>query len=128
VTRVMHLVCLICGEESEISDDVHVHGCPKCGDTGVPADLDATTTIRITTQELRILTRWASDYARELDHKSALNGAAGKALNIVRTIVDRLATQTPVALTLEQEVADMRASHPNSKVTVHRSDGTEVDI
>ena len=120
------LLCLACSEESVVSDDVHTHGCPKCGDTvGVPADLADTVNIHITNHELRILTIWASNYADAMDQ---LHPNDVPLRPVVQGIIDRIGTQTTVPLTLSQEIADVRALFPDSEVHVYRADGTEMDI
>lgn len=40
-------------------------GCPACGDTGVPMSIEQDMTIKINWHELRILTIWADNYARQ---------------------------------------------------------------
>lgn len=46
----------------------------------------------------------------------------------MRVILARLATQTDVALSLSQEIADVRAAFPDSTVTVTDSTGKELDL
>jgi hypothetical protein len=123
-----HLLCLACGVESVVEADpdkgvytvnhVSVHGCPACGDVGVPADLDDAVDVHITKHELRILTIWATNYAQSLPEMS----------RAVRIITDRLGTQTDVALTLSQEIADLRASLPEATVEVYDSEGRPTDL
>jgi hypothetical protein len=125
----MRLLCLHCATEQEISDDKisadeEWTGCPGCGDLKhVPANLDDTVTVTLTRHELRILTFWADGWAR-----SHAGQEGAHAQRCIRTIVDRLATQTDAALTMSQEIADLRAAFPASEVTVHRDDGSEVDL
>jgi len=115
---VADLLCLACGNQT--STDEALNACPACGDTGFPpADLADTVTVTLTKRELRILTIWAENWARQCGEP------AMKAMGV---ILLRLATQTDVALTLSQEIADVRAAFPASEVTVHRADGTEMDV
>jgi hypothetical protein len=112
------LLCLTCGNITSTDEDLRA--CPACGDSvHSPADLAETVTVTLTKHELRILTMWAENWAREC------GGAAMKAMG---TILLRLGTQTDVALTLSQEIADVRAAFPDSEVTVHRADGTQEDL
>jgi hypothetical protein len=121
------LLCLACGEESTVSDDVHQHGCPKCGDTtGAPADLGQSLDLHISTHELRIITMWAMNYAELMDRQHPDTGVS--LVSVMQVILNRIATQTNVALTLSQDIADLRAAFPNSDVTVTRDDGTPLDI
>src|SRR5258707_968644 len=103
--RVMRLLCLTCGNTT--STDEELKACPACGDRGhVPADLDDTVTVTLTRHELRILTFWAESRAREIG-----------ALNVMGVILLRLGTQTDIALTMSQEIADLRAAFPASEVS-----------
>lgn len=104
----MRLLCLDCGAET-VDPPPGTKACPSCGESSIPADLDDTATITLTTHELRILTMWADNYARTI--------GCG---HVTRTILDRLAPQTDAALSLSQEFADLRAALPDSTVTVYR--------
>jgi hypothetical protein len=68
--------------------------------------------ISITRHELRIITMWAEHWAGRVSAQRAF-----------RTIVERIGIQTDTALTLGQEVADLRAAFPDVEVKVHNSDG-----
>lgn len=118
----MRLLCLDCGEEITLSEDHEIYGCPNCGATSIPADLDDAVTVTITNHELRILSIWASNWAYE---HTTTDLDLAKPISV---ILARLGTQTLAALTLSQEIADLRATFPNSKVTVYGQDGEEVDI
>jgi hypothetical protein len=113
-----HLLCLTCGNTT--STDEAPNACPACGDgEHPPADLADSVTVTLTTHELRILTIWAENWARQ---------CGGDAMKAMGTILLRLGTQTDAALTLSQEIADVRAAFPDSEVTVHQADGTETDL
>lgn len=116
----MRLMCLECGGEANTDDPGmgNLKACPQCGATGIPADLDDTGTVVITRHELRILTMWADNYARSI---TARHPGSDK---VVRTIVDRLGTQTDTPLTLSHEFADLRAEF--GEVRVYR-DGELTD-
>lgn len=102
------LLCVPCRNVVEVTPDHRLTACPSCGSTGVPADADDTVTLTITTHELRILTIWASNWAAQ-DAVMA---------PVVRGILDGLAQYTAAALSLSQEIADLRAAFPNATVTV----------
>jgi hypothetical protein len=132
-----HLLCLACGIESVVEansdkgiytvDHEHGHGCPACGDTGVPADLADAVDVHITKHELRILTIWATNYARAQPELTApYRSKTTNMSRVMQTIVDRLGVQTDVALTLSQEVADVRAAYPG--ISVVDADGKELDL
>jgi hypothetical protein len=123
-----HLLCLACGVESVVEADPDkgvytvnheiVHGCPACGDTGVPADLADAVDVHITKHELRILTIWATNYAR----------ISPEMTQAVRIITDRLGTQTDVALTFSQEIADLRATFPKTTVISYDAEGRQTEL
>jgi NMD protein affecting ribosome stability and mRNA decay len=109
-----NLLCMQCGETTT-SDDLDA--CPSCGDkVHPPANLDDTVTVTLARHELRILTFWADSFARQSE-------CTQKAMRI---ILDRLATQTDTALTMSQEIADLRAAFGDVQVT--DSHGRELDL
>jgi len=115
----MRLLCLQCAAETEADPESELSGCPSCGDSAhVPANLDDTVNITITRHELRILTIWANNWAHSHDDEPGQKA--------VRTILDRLGTQTDTPLTLGQEIADLRAAFGD--VRVISSGGEEVDL
>lgn len=116
------LLCLACGGEADTLTAGPLDACPNCGDKGVPADLEDVTSITLTTHELRILTIWASNWA------NAIASQHPNTPRVLQTILDRIGMQTSAALTLRQEIADIRAAYPDSKVTVYNDRGEEVDL
>lgn len=109
--RPTRLLCLQCGEEADATGGLR--GCPSCGDREhVPADLDDTVTVTLTRHELRILTIWASNWGDQCGSPEA-----------TQVICDRLAQQTDAALTMSQEVADLRAAFGGDNVQVFGPDG-----
>lgn len=93
----MRLLCLACGAETLADGEQPC--CPECKDNDhVPADLDDTVDLTITRHELRILTFWADNWARQHDE------FCQKAMQI---ILDRIGMQTNTALTLGHEIADL---------------------
>ena len=99
-----------------------VTACPSCGNTKVPADADDTATVTLTTHELRILPIWAANWAE------AIKGHPGceDSPRIVQGITDHLAVYTSAALSMRQEIADLREMFGD--VTVYNADGTVSDI
>ena len=105
--------CTTC--RSEFSD-VEVEGhssCPNCKSVGVPMSIEQDVTIKINLHELRILTIWADNWARQEcneDSVAALNG-----------IVNALREQHPgVALTMSDEYQEL-ADATGKNVTVHEA-------
>lgn len=117
----MKLLCMDCGAEID-PEGRNLICCPECGSQSIPADLDDSVTITISNHELRILTMWASNWAR---------GASRPGVDMnkpIGVILARLGTQTSAALTLSQEIADVRAAFPESEVKVRDASGKELDI
>lgn len=79
-------------------------------------------TVTLTKHELRVLTFWAANFANARQQDDPHMPAC------VRTITDRLATQTSAALSLSQEIADIRAAFPASTVNVYDAGGNAMDL
>lgn len=118
----MRLLCLDCRGETEWNEaDPDLSGCPHCASTAVPADLDDTVTPTITVHELRVLTIWASNWAQHIAEKCP------NAPKQIRGILDELGKSTAAALSLSQELADLRANPAVGNVVVYR-DGEPTDL
>lgn len=117
----MKLLCMDCGSEID-PEGRKLICCPECGSQSIPADLDDSVTITITNHELRILTMWASNWAR------ARSTAELDLTKPISVILGRLGTQTTAALSLSQEIADVRAAFPESEVKVYDGTGKELDL
>ncbi len=105
-----HLLCLQCGTERTWLHVTPLMLCPECGDDrSVPAVLDNSLQVNISTQELRILTLWASNWAQHLYMMTA--DPEARAVKAVNTITDRLAIYTDIPLTMSQELADLLAKN-----------------
>lgn len=121
------LLCLCCGAEV-VSTVPALQACPACGcDVHGPASIAERDmqTVRISAHELRILTFFAANWAARVDGEDRRPDVA-HIVWAVQTIVDRLGQQTAVALTMSQEIADVRAEFPDAVVTVYR-DGEVID-
>lgn len=114
--RETHLLCLDCGAPTDVPPGAFLRGCPACGSTSIPADRDDTVTLTITAHELRVLTMWAANWAQKIGHG-----------HVVQGITDRMGTQTAVALTLGQEIADVRAAFPEARIEVRGENGEVID-
>jgi DNA-directed RNA polymerase subunit RPC12/RpoP len=121
VADTINMLCLACGEPSYVTEEEasNLNACPRCGDPGIPADLDDTATVTLTKHELRILTFWAEAYARMCQRMKWDNG--GRMDKVLNTIFDRLSMQTDTALTIRQEMADLRS-------TMTETHGHQVDL
>lgn len=120
----MRLLCCHCREVTETVPDAEpLAGCPHCGSTGVPADADDTVTVTTTAHELRVLCIWASNYAEGIKD---LPGCS-ESPRVVYGILDHLGTQTAVALSMRQEMADLRSMPGVSNVRVYRN-SEETDL
>lgn len=112
------LLCLECGAEVATKPDEELDRCPACGDSAhIPADLDDIVHLNITRHELRVLTMWADNWGRLQNQQKA-----------VKTIIDRIGMQTDAALTLSQELADVRAEFGQDSVRVIDGGGNEIDL
>ncbi|MFF3884015.1 hypothetical protein [Streptomyces sp. NPDC001914] len=120
----MRLLCCHCREITELAPDAEpLHACPNCGSTAVPADLDDTATVTLTNHELRILCIWASNYAEAIKNSPGSEDSP----KVIYGILDHLSTQTDAALSMRQEMADLRGALPGSTVTVYRNgEGTDI--
>ncbi|MFF8406886.1 hypothetical protein ACF06P_35325 [Streptomyces sp. NPDC015684] len=120
----VRLLCCHCRAITEVDREGEpLTSCPNCGSTAVPADANDTVTVTLTKHELRILGIWASNYAESIKDRPGGEDSP----RVIYGILDHLGTQTDVALSLRQELADLRAALPNSSVTVYRN-GEETDL
>lgn len=116
----MRLLCLNCGTETDTVGK-NLICCPECGSQAIPADLNDSINIDITKHELRILTMWADHWAAYIEERHPGSKRA------VQTILERLGMQTDAALTVGQEIADIRAAFPDSTVRVFGERDQEID-
>lgn len=116
---VQRLLCLQCGNVAETGEELA--DCPSCGDSKhVAANLNDTVNLTITRHELRILTMWASNWAAQTGDPPTMQ--------CIKTVLERLGMQTDTALTLSQEIADLRAAFPDSRVSVYDQSGKPIDL
>lgn len=109
------LLCMECGHVTDPKAFPNgLRACPACGSIAIPADLGKSLTLHISEHELRILTIWASNYAKQI-----------KVEKPMRVILDRLGTQTSIPLSMEQEFADLRQEY-GAAVKIYDADGNEV--
>lgn len=98
--------CLICNEEFTKEELEGVFCCPKCGNSGLPADPKEDVNIKINWHELRILTIWAENYARSIkDDKTQPQLTIAC---IARRIQKQYPDKTP--LTLAGEIEQIRTN------------------
>lgn len=116
------LLCLHCRAVILVRPETPLSACPKCQSRSVPADLADTTTITLTTHELRILTIWASNWAHSIKDAPGCTDSP----KVIAGILDEIGKTTSAALSLGQEIADLRAEFGDVRVV--RGDGTETDL
>lgn len=116
------LLCLHCRQIILIHPETALTACPNCGSRSIPADTADTTTLTITTHELRILTIWASNWATHIKDTPGCDDSP----KVISGILDEIGKATAVPLSLGQEIADLRAEF--GEVRVVRGDGSEVDL
>lgn len=97
--------CLICNEEFTKEDLTHVSCCPKCGNSGLPADPKDDVTIKINWHELRILTIWAENWAARIKDETKTQPQL-----VVACIARRIQKQHPdkTPLTLAGEIEQIK--------------------
>jgi len=100
--------CTICG--TEFSNDEIPEGtskCPNCGTKSLPCAIIDDVNIKINWHELRILTIWSENWARQIDRTDSKDE---KSLLSVMTIAQRLQKQFPdkTPLTLFSEMRELR--------------------
>lgn len=101
--------CVICGEEFK-NDEIgeNVEKCPNCGTESIPCDIEDDVQIKINWHELRILSIWAENWARQLDQTKS--DKEERNLLTILTIAQRLQEQQPdkLPLTLYGEIKELR--------------------
>lgn len=113
----------------ELDDAVPCMACPKCGDTGIPADYSDRPEFRITWHELRCIVMWAEFWASQSDSKAEearksgnaeaiMLAGSGKMRKVVYGIADRLHAQhmDGPPLTFSQELSDLRSEFGDGNV------------
>ncbi len=106
-----YIRCLHCSTEYSRKESEGISSCAKCGSKSVPCLIDDDVNIRINWHELRILTIWAENWARQIDDKEEDNGK-DKLLLTIMTIAERLQNQFPtrIPLTMFSEMRELRNS------------------
>lgn len=100
-------LCLECGKETEPNEDLM--GCPNCGATGIPVNLDEMLTVRTSWHELRIIVMWAERFVSSINDKKE----SERMLKVIYRIADRIQAQhmdQGCGLTFASELAELRAS------------------
>lgn len=102
--------CTICSAEFTDAEIEEATCCPTCGTTGIPCAIEDDVTLKINWHELRILTIWADNYAREHTLPSSRATLTG--------ILQRLQAQYPdkPPLTLMGEIEQLVAEGYNVEV------------
>lgn len=88
--------------------------CPFCGNKGVPMSPEEDVELKINWHELRILTIWAENYARQhIDRDPTM-------MDTVFAIVGRLQDQYPsfAPLTLTGEIRQLKEKHPSIETNI----------
>lgn len=82
--------------------------CPNCGNKGLPVDPEKDVTVQINWGELKILSVWAEQWARQGDESSPMEGY--NCVRTVHSICRRLQRQHPgmIPLTLAGEIRQLQ--------------------
>ena len=112
--------CVRCGARFTAEEVQGVSACPKCGDDGVPCDTDQDVKVEVNWHELRILTIWAENWARECAANKADQGRGVEMPKTVLAIARRLQRQFPdfTPLTLSEEIAGLPKALEENGITV----------
>ncbi len=98
--------CTTCGYKvTQAKLDQGLSCCPSCGSTGIPCSSKFDTTVNINWHELRILTIWAENWARQVSEEQDYSN-----IKVVHAIARRLQEQKPAfaPLTLAGEVRELQ--------------------
>ena len=114
--------CTICGKE--FSDDELPEGtceCPNCGTKSLPCSIVDDVNIKINWHELRILTIWAENWARQIDKQEPTDE---KRLLCIMTIAQRLQKQFPdkTPVTLFGEMKELRKHFGENNIVTDLDD------
>lgn len=107
-----YIRCVDCRSEFTKEEIATANACPCCGTKGLPALIANDLTVQINLHELRILTIWASNWARGI--KDDGSGAQ----KTIRAICTALKKQLPegTCLTMEDEMAALQEAFPQSEM------------
>jgi len=106
--------CTNCATEFTDIETEGATACPECGNKGVPMDIKNDVSAKINWHELRILTIWAENWARQCDKDEEKEDDGQKGmLYTIMCIAQRLQDQFPnkTALTLFSEVRNLRKNY-----------------
>jgi hypothetical protein len=111
--------CVTCGGEFTEEQIQGATACPTCGDKGVPVDPANDVELRINWHELRLLTIWSDNWARENCDEGARRAHAA--------ILRRLRAQHPEksGLTILDDAQEL-ADGLGTNVEVHGPEGRKV--
>ena len=107
--------CIICSSEFTDAQLEDATSCPECGTRSIPLSPDADVTVKINWHELRVLTIWAENWARQCDARTPEENGNNpdepfNMMYCVMTMAQRLQAQHPerTKLTLFSEVRELR--------------------
>lgn len=117
------VLCLLCRSTFTDEETVGANACPKCGNRGLPANVNDKATLTFTHHEWRLLFIWASNWA---DHIKNNDQAGYDSPGTIMALIGEARRQVPdlPALSLWEDVR--RASDSlGLKIEMHR--GGEVE-
>lgn len=104
--------CVDCRSEFTKEEIETANACPRCGTKGLPALIANDLTVPINLHELRILTIWASNWARGIKDD---NGGAQKTIRAICTALKKHLPEG-TCLTMEDEMAALQEVFPQSEM------------
>ena len=106
--------CIICASEFTDAESEGVISCPSCQTTSIPCLISDDVEIKINWHELRVLTIWAENWAKQIDKKKPEDTIpVEKSLYAIMVIAERLQKQFPdkTPLTLFSEIRELRKDY-----------------
>lgn len=117
--------CLTCRSTFTDAEISGKSACPKCGNKGVPGDLNRSASVTLTHQEWRILFMWSTNYAESI---KATDQPGLNSPGVVAAIAGEAKRQAPdlPPLSLREEIQQVANAFPDSKLELHQSGEVEV--
>jgi predicted nucleic acid-binding Zn-ribbon protein len=122
-----HVLCLLCRSAFSDAEIEGASGCPRCGNTGVPADTNETGEVKLTKHEWRILCMWADNWGAKCDRGTKDRGEPDRQSGaVVRGIIREIQRQAPHlgALTFGEELQEV--ANTFGKVEHHHDGAVDV--
>jgi hypothetical protein len=110
-----YILCVQCRGRFSEQETTGKNCCPRCGNTGMPADARRVATVTFTEHEWRILCIWASNWAEQCDREKPSGG-----VTTIEAMVREIKRQAPDIghLTMRDEL--QAVANEFGKVELHQ--------